>query len=210
MESVNNPVFWQWFVETIAAACLAGALVGVAIGIGLIVDSPRMMRLFDGINRWVSMRPATRSLEIPRDTTAAVQRNRRWLAAVFIAGGAFATFVLALRYDADAITYSLGLQSLHPVIVSWSLAATRWTLIVCNVAAIVVGVLLAFFPGALRAIEVHADRWYSQRQLMRTGDAMHLPLERLIAAAPRAAGAVLALGSAIALVSVGTLLARHL
>jgi hypothetical protein len=192
---LRSNAFQQWIVQVLTVFFLIGGFVGVAVGVGLIVNSVRTQRVFDTLNRWVSMRPVARPLEIPRDTTQAVQKHRRWLAVVFMAGGAFATFVLITKYDANAARDLLNLKTVHPALALSIVDGARWILIVGNLAAIVVGMLLAFFPAKLAAIEVRGSSWFSERKHTRGADKQHLSLDNWVAAQPRRAGILITAGS---------------
>src|SRR5262249_23759727 len=145
------------------------------IGLNLIFNSAETLRLFARLNQWVSLRRTLRPLEVPRDIGAAVRRWRPWLAAFFIAGGAFALFGLATRFDARAIISAFGLR---PAVASWLLDSAWWALVVGNLAGIAVGIMLAFFPDALDVLETRGSRWYSERRHSGAGEAMHItPLE---------------------------------
>ena len=119
---LSSVAFWQWIAEVLIVFFLIGGIVSLAVGVGLILNSACTLRFLAALNRWVSMRSATKPLEIPRDTTRAVQKHRRWLAVIFIAGGAFATFVLATKFDPNAARKLLNLQSVHPVDIAELLA----------------------------------------------------------------------------------------
>lgn len=192
---LNSSAFRQWIAEVLTVFFLAGGVVGVVVGVSLIVSSERTLRFFGTMNRWVSMRTVSRPLEIPRDTTQAVQKHRRWLAAVFIAGGAFATVVLVTKFDANAARRLLNLTALHPMIALWIVDAGRWILIVGNLAAVVVGFLLAFFPAALAAIEAGGSNWFSERRTFKGADTLNLSLDGWVAAYPRRAGAIITAGA---------------
>lgn len=192
---LNSDAFRQWIAEVLTVFFLTGGIVGVIVGVGLIVNSARMLRFFDTLNRWVSMRPISRPLEIPRDTTQVVQKHRRWLAVLFIAGGAFATYILVTKYDANAARDLLNLKSVHPLIAYSIVDGARWILIVGNLAAVVVGGLLAFYPEKLAAIEVCGSTWFSERKHTKGADRQHLSLDSWVAAQPRRAGIIITAGS---------------
>jgi len=203
---LNSNAFRQWITEVLTIFFLVGGSVGIAVGVALIFNSARTLRFFDTLNRWVSMRSASQPLDIPRDTTRPVQRYRHWIAAVFIAGGTFATFVLATQFDANVARHMLNLKSVHPVLAFSIVDGARWILIVGNLAAIVVGILLAFFPARLAALEVLGGSWYSERQYLKGADKQHLALDRWVAAHPRRAGAIITAGSLLMMGAIGIML----
>lgn len=188
MEFIDSHEFQRWAVQFLAVLFLAGGLMTVAAGVGLIVGSAWTLRLFAAMNRWVSMRRALKPIEIPRDTRPAVLKHRRWLAAAFVAGAAFAIAGLATGFDARAIGFVFGLDMRPSSVTSWLVESVRWALIVGNLAAIVIGIMLGFFPGALAALEARGGRWYSERQLVKSADEMNLSLDNWVAASPRSAG----------------------
>ncbi len=199
----ENYAFRQWVAQALTAFFLVGGLAGVVVGLSLIVNSERTLRFFGTMNRWVSMRSATRPLEIPRDTSRAVQKHRRWLAVAFIAGGAFVTFILATKFDANAAIKLLNLTALHPSSASWIVESYRWILIAGNLIAVLVGILLAFFPAALAALEAGGGRWFSERQIFKGADDLNLTLDKWVAAYPRRAGVIITAGALLMLGNFG-------
>lgn len=188
MEFIGNYAFQQWAIQFLVVLFLVGGLMTLAVGVGLIVGRAGTLRFFVSMNRWVSTRRAFKPIEVARDTRQAVQMHRRWLAVAFIAGAAFSIVGLATWFDARAVSFVFGLDTQPSSVASWLVESVRWVLIVGNLTAIVIGIMLGFFPDALAALEARGSRWYSDRQLVKGGDAMHLSLDNWVAASPRAAG----------------------
>jgi len=180
-----------WLVQSMVVFFLVGGVFLLAVGASLIVNSARTLQFFGRMNRWVSMRRASRSLEIPRDTRSAVQKYRYGLAAIFVAGGIFAIVGIAARFDTRAVMVLLGLSSLRPEVAVWLVDGIRWLLLVGNLTAIVAGVLLAFFPNTLVALETHGSHWVSQRRVTKGTETMHYTLDAWVAAHPRTAGGIM-------------------
>lgn len=185
---LNSQAFVQWMAQSLAVVFLVGGFVTLGVGLGLFFNSGGTLRLFESMNRWVSLRRATRPLELPRDTRSAVIRNRKVLAAVCILGGAFALYGLASWFDARSVIYVFGLDYFKPSFASWVADSARWVLVVGNVVAIAIGIALAFFPGAVETLEARGSRWYSERQLRKGSDALRLPLDQKVATYPRFSG----------------------
>lgn len=192
MNSFSHSAVQLWLAQSTVVFFLVSGVVLLAIGVGLIVNSAGALRLFGSMNRWVSFRRATRPLEIPRDTRQAVQKYRYPLAAFCVASGAFAIYGLLMHYDVRAIVRVMGLQSMHPAFVGWLLDSARWMLIVGNAVAVAVGVMLAFFPGALVALEARGSTWFSERKMLKDADAMRFRLDGWVSANPRLAGGIIA------------------
>lgn len=180
-----------WLAQSTVIFFLIGGLALLAVGISLLVNSAAALRFFGNMNRWVSMRSASKPLEIPRDTRQAVQQYRYWLAAVFVAGGVFAVFSLLTQFKAAAVVTLLGLESLRPAVAGWLVDSLRWLLIAGNLAAVVAGIMLAFFPAAVVALEARGSHWYSERKVTKGADDMNTRLDAWVAVHPRAAGGVI-------------------
>lgn len=194
MEFLNlfqSHAFRLWSAQAIVVFFIVAGFALLAAGIGLIANSAGSLRLFGGLNRWVSMRRASRPLEIPHDTRQAVQNYRYWFATIFIIGGLVALSGLAMRFDTRGVIDLFGLGYLRPDFAAWLVDGARWILIVGNLVAIVAGITLAFFPGAVAALEARGSHWYSERQLAKGTDAMHYTLDAWVATHPRAAGVVI-------------------
>jgi len=207
MEFLDSHAFQQWAVQFLGVLFLVGGLMALAVGVGLIVGSAGTLRFLAAMNRWVSTRRAFKPIEIPRDTRQAVQKHRRWLAAALIAGAAFSIFGLAAWFDAGAVSFVFGLDARPSSIASWLVESARWALIAGNLAAIVIGIMLRFFPGAVAALEARGSRWYSDRQLVKGADKMNLALDNWVAESPRASGWMIAIAGLLLAGDFGIILA---
>lgn len=206
MEFINSHLFRQWAMQSLVVLFFVGGLVGLTVGACLIFYSERTLRFFDALNRWVSMRWVSKPLEIPRDTTQAVQKYRRWLAVFFIAGAIFSIFVLATKFDARAVISMFNLNTLRAPVASWLVESARWILIVGNLVAIAVGIMLGFFPAAITALEASGGRWYSDQRLVTVADTMNLSLDQWVAAFPRTTGVIFMLTTLILVGNFGFIL----
>lgn len=178
----------------------------LAVGVGLIVGSAGTLRFFVAMNRWVSTRRALAPLDVSRDTRQLVQKHRRWLAVVFVACATFAIVGLATGFDARAVSFVFGLDARPSSVASWLVESVRWALIVGNLAAIVIGIMLGFFPDALAALEARGGRWYSERRLVKGADEMNLSLDGWVAAYPRYAGWIITAGGLVLVGEFGIML----
>jgi hypothetical protein len=209
LEILKSRAFMQWLAESLVVIFLVGGFVVLAVGLGLFFNSERTLRFFDTMNRWVSMRRTSRPLEVARDTRPFVQKYRRWIAAVFIAGGAFAVYGLAARYEARAVISLLNLNVFRPAFAAWVADSVRWILIVGNVAGIVIGCALAFSPRAVEKLEAGGGRWYSERQATKGADDQRFPLDTKVAAYPRASGLIMTFFGLVLVVTFGLRLLGH-
>lgn len=174
---------------------LVWSLVGAAIGVGLIVRSEMVFRLFRVMNNYISTRRGLKPLAMAHDLEPAVRRHRRLIGVFFMLGAAYSVFGLAAWFDNSAIVSGLGLHYPSRLVVVWILECLRWFLIVFAMVAFVVGAMLAYFPDALGKFEARMDRWYSVRKHTVGLDTMHLTLDKWVVAFPRATGSIIMLAA---------------
>lgn len=205
---MSHPIVDQFFVPFIVRFFFVFGIIGFAVGVGLIFNHVRMHQFFGIMNHWVSMRRSTRWLAIPLDTGSTMQRFRRLIGAAFILVAAFSTFVLITQIDANRVVAALRVEVPYSF-ATWIMESVRWFLIAGSMVAIAVGIMLIFFPNALRAIETRANHWYSFRCCSRSGDTMHMDFDRWIENHPRAMGWIIAVASLVVVVDYGTLLFAH-
>jgi hypothetical protein len=176
--------------------------VGFAVGVGLILDNVRMHQFFGIMNRWVSLRPSTKWLAIPRDAGMGAQRFRRVLGAAFVLIAAYSTFVLITQVDTGTIATMLRVDTPR-VFVIWMIESVRWFLIAGGIVAIAVGIMLTLFQEGLRAIETRANHWYSFRSYSQSGEAMHMGFDRWVENYPRAMGWIIAVAALVVIIDCG-------
>ena len=208
MALFNNDLVVQLLASSAALFFLVWGVVALAIGVGLIVRSASMFRLFALMNTYVSTRRGLKSMAVPRSVGPAVLKYRHWFGSLFAAGAAYSIFALVTGSGNSAVASMLG-TGLPGPFVSWLVEALRWFLGICNAFALIIGLMLVFFPDTFGAIEERANRWYSFRQLAPRADTMHLPLDRWVEAFPRAAGWIIALSALGLVVEFGLILFRH-
>lgn len=202
----NHPELRMWFAQSTVLFFFISGFALFAVGLTLVLNSAAALRFFETANRWVSMRRATRPLEIARDTQPLVQRHRYLIATFVIAAGVFAIYGLLTQYDARAAVRLLGLESQRPVFALWLVDSARWLLIAGNALGIVVGFVLAFAPGLLARMEACGGNWYSERRMVKGGDAMNTGLDAQVAARPRAAGIIIMVMALLLIGAFGLLL----
>jgi hypothetical protein len=202
MAFAHNPFWLHIVLPSLALFGLAVSLLGVAVGLGLLFNGGVAIAIFRRWNRWVSSRRALKPFEIPRKVES-IGPKPRWNGLVFIVAGAYVAVVLwqvhAARVASGA---ALGTRS---VAASVLLDAARWFMVVGGLTAVAVGVMLLFFPAAFARLESHANRWYSTRQALSGGDAMHMSLDRWVESFPRVSGVLITVLSLVSAVAFGLL-----
>ena len=83
----DHPALRMWFAQSAVLFFFISGFALLAVGLTLVVNSAAALRMFGGMNRWVSMRRATRPLEIARDTQPLVQRHRYLIAVLWLLQG---------------------------------------------------------------------------------------------------------------------------
>lgn len=194
MNLTNAYLVQHVLVPAVVLFFLIWGLIGVAVGVGLIVSSARMFRLFSVMNYYVSTRHALKPLAMPHDVGQSVRGHRRLIGTFFILGAAFSIYGMLARFDEAMLISALQLSYPKPF-VAWILQSARWSLIVFSVFALVIGVMLMRFPDALGRFEAYANRWVSVRKLTIGADTMHMTLDKLVEAFPRAAGSIIVLAA---------------
>ena len=199
---------WQLLVQFLLVLFLVVAVSGLAVGVGLITSSLRIVGYFHMLNRWVSTRHVLRPVEVPVDTERVTHRHHRWLAAGFVLGGVVAIFGLFAGLDATAVGAVFAARRFAPV-VAIAVESAKWVLIVGSAFGVVVGMMLLFYPNAESTLERLANKWVSPRRVTRSWDDMHMNLDALVEAHPRPAGWIIACTSAAAVICAVIMLARY-
>lgn len=184
---------------------LAGAVLGLLVGIMLLVDSQRLMSWNTSLNRWYETRRGMDALERPVDVKRVVYRWHRVLGVVVLAGAIYTLDVLVFGFPAGALVRvfrDLG----NPAILSLAVETIRIFLIVGNVAAFAAAAVLCFRPSLLKGLEAWGDREFSGHESTKALDAMRYQPDAFVRARPRLVGGLVALGSLYVLITLGVLL----
>ena len=202
----NDRLLAQLLLTSLLLFLFMGALLGVAVSVGLLVRSAAMLRFIHAMNRWISTRQAFKPLEHPLQIAQAAA-GARWFGAVLLALGAYTTVVLLSAVDVNGIIALLGVDARYSL-AAIAIHAAKWVLVLGSGLAIATGIMLLFFPRAWRSIEARANRWYSTGNLEGSEDTVYLSLERVVEGFPRASGLVILLLSLATAVGSGLLVFR--
>lgn len=190
MPHISNDIVGQLFTPFFVWFFFIFGLVGLAVGAGLAICGSRLHKFFNLTNRWVSTR---RSFK------------RRWVGALFIAGGAFPLFTLVHRLYESSFELLLG-GAIQSRFIAWGVQAVWWFLTLGNLFAIVVGAMLLFSPTVLESISNSLGRRVVMRQPEDAGEGMYLTLDRWIESFPRLAGSLIAAGALVVVLQFGLVL----
>jgi hypothetical protein len=202
----NDRLLAQLLLTSVLLFLFMGALLGVAVSVGLLVRSAAMLRFIHAMNRWISTRQVFKPLELPLQIAQAAA-GARWFGAVLLALGAYTTVVLLGAVDVNGIIALLGVDARYSL-AAIAIHAAKWVLVLGSGLAMATGIMLFFFPRAWRSIEARANRWYSTGDLEGSEDTVYLSLERVVEGFPRASGLVILLLSLATAVGSGLLVFR--
>jgi hypothetical protein len=199
---------WQLLVQFLIVLFLVVAVSGLAVGVGLIASSPKIVQYFHVLNHWVSTRHVLKPVEVPFDTERVTHRQYRWLATGFVLGGLISIFGLVAGLDATAVGAVFAAKRFAPV-VAIAVESAKWVLIAGSALGVVVGAMLLFYPNAESTLERFANQWMSPRRATRSWDDMHMNLDTLVEAHPKSAGWIIACTSAAAVICAIIMLVRY-
>ena len=206
MFTIPNKVIDQILIPSLLRFLFIGGCFSLIVGIGLILRSELMFRIFEKMNRWVSSRRATRILDIPRDCWPLVLRYRYILSVFITVGAVFAAIRLITHVDVEAVVPGIS-RGLHlpNLYISWILTSIKWFLLLGCVAGIAVGLMLGFFLPALSKLETLSGTWISMRNrpISRKADAMHVGFDSLVMSFPKTVGWIVAIMSMVEVTLVG-------
>ena len=188
--------------QALLTAIVLGALLGLAVGVLLLLDTARVLRWNERLSRWISTREAAQRFDRPRDIKRFVYRAHRVIGVLVVAGSLYCLDVLTFGFAPGALARAfrdLGSVSL----LEMTFESTRLFLLVGNVAALAAGIVLCFRPSLLKGIELWADRTYAAREHSAALDQMRFQPDLWVSRHPRLTGGLVLAGSAFILFSLG-------
>ncbi|MDD2699686.1 MAG: hypothetical protein PHH36_00480 [Sideroxydans sp.] len=187
ISQVSYPVF---LYMTLLFFLIASAF-SFLVGIGLALRSRRVMRLFDALNRWISVRQMIKPLTMPHDVEPTLMKQPVWLGGTITAGAAAALFLLQ---DVDLRPALLLFDgSLTPLEMGGIADNLKSFLLVGNAVCLLVGIAIVFFPRTLSVVERYTDHWYTVRRSTRPLDMMHMEVDSWVLKHPTSVGVTMSL-----------------
>jgi hypothetical protein len=189
---------------------LIGGIASALFGLALVFRTENTLAFMRTMNRWVSTRRGLREAEMPRTMAVKSRRGKVLLALFLLFGGVFALYVLVLRLEIPRVAVVIGVNLQKWFVLGVLLQTMKWFLAAGSALAVVVAVLMLFFPTRLAALEERLNRWYSTRHILpSTGEAMRYPLDMIVEGAPRAAGWVIAVAALVVAAAMAMLIAAR-
>ncbi|GAB5603964.1 hypothetical protein [Sideroxyarcus sp. TK5] len=187
LSQVSYPVF---LYMTLLFFLIASAF-SFLVGLGLAFRSRRAMRLFDVLNRWISVRRMIKPLTMPHQVEPTLMRQPVWLGSAIILGAAIALYLLQ---DVDLRPALLLFDgSLTPIEMSGVADNLKTFLLVGNALCLLVGIAILFFPRTLTVVERYTDHWYTVRRSTKAFDTMHMEVDSWVLKHPTSVGLTMSL-----------------
>lgn len=162
MDHIISQVSYPAFMYSVWVFFLIVSVFVFIVGVGLVLRIAAILRFFDLMNRWVSVRRMMKPLSVPHYVEPVLQKHPILLG-LFVAAGAFVSFFVLKKLDAEAF-YPLYLGTLPYTTVVVLAGYTKWFLVIGNALCVMVGLLMIFSPGLLSRLETYTDMWYSVRR----------------------------------------------
>jgi hypothetical protein len=189
---------------------LIGSTASTLLGLALVFRVEKTLAFMRSMNRWVSTRRGLREAEVPRTVEVKSRRGKLLLALFLLFGGVFALYVLLLRLEIPRVAVVIGVNLQKWFVLGVLLQTMKWFLVAGSALAVLVAVLILFFPGRLATLEEHLNRWYSTRHILpSTGESMRYPLDMVVEGSPRAAGWIIAAASVVVAAAMALLIAAR-
>ena len=186
--------------QTLLIAIVLGAIVGLAVGVLLLIDTARVLRWNERMSRWISTREAAQRFDRPRDIKRFVYRAHRIIGVLVVAGALYCLDVLTFGFAPGALARAF--RDLGGVgVLEVTFESMRLFLLLGNVAALGAGIVLCFRPSLLKGVELWADRTYAAREHSAALDQMRFQPDLWVSQNPRLAGGLVLAGSAFILFS---------
>lgn len=182
------------------AVLILGNLFALAAGVALLL-APHKVVTWLGLRSAhpMSVRRATKPLEIPRDSEKVMLRYPRALGVVLLVGGVFVLIKGSLFVS--ALSVADGAQMLARLFPAAPFGAIGWeSLWILALALILIGALLAILVGLLALIQVQTlkklsgftNRWISTRRVAKPASRPYYGIDRFVATHPQTLGGVIA------------------
>lgn len=189
MDNLLGQFSYPVFLYLLWVFFLIVSVFGLVVGLGLMTRSAVMFRLFESMNRWVSVRKMMKPLSTPYFIEPALMKRPAMLGMMVIPG---ATTAVVLLNDIPAEIFQpvfLGPMSYGSAVVLSQY--TKDFLLIGNGICVLVGLLLLFAPRLLSRLENYADMWYSVRKRTQTLSQMHIEVDQWVLAHPTVSGITL-------------------
>lgn len=191
-----NQIIQTWLLQALILFLLAGGLAGMVVGASLLLRPQGLLRLSQGLNRWVSTRHLDRSLERTVDLDSWFHRYRRSGSAVMLAGALYILYFFSISMNrADTLGGMVRYYRLPVPLLGGLLDALVLSALLGALFAAAVSAFLLLRPSLLRDFEQAANRWVSLRRALKPAEVQRNGLDDYVYRHGRGAGILLLLAS---------------
>jgi len=204
MNNLISQVSYPVFLYLTFVFFLIASVFSFFVGIALALRSKRALKLFDALNRWVSVRKMIRPLSTPHFIEPTLLKRRTLLGVAIIVGAAVSITLIA---EADLRpSLSFFEAGLTPQEIGGVASNLKGFLLISNLLCLLVGLAVIFFPTALATIESYTDHWYTLRKRTLPLDKMRMEVDNWVLHHPTSVGITLSVLS----LSMGMLILNQL
>jgi hypothetical protein len=187
LSQVSHPVF----LYLVFIFFLIASVFSFFVGIALALRSKRALKLFDVLNRWISVRKMLRPLSTPHDVEPVLLKQRTLLGVSIIVGAVVSIILLAEADLGPSISFFEG--ELTPQELGGIASNLKGFLLIGNLLCVLVGLLVLLFPKALSSVESYTDRRYTFRKRMLPLEKMHMEVDDWVLHHPTSVGITLSI-----------------
>lgn len=185
LSQVSHPVFlYMTFLFFLIASGFS-----FVVGVALASRSQRALRVFDSLNRWISVRKMMRPLMSPHNIEPALMKRRVVLGSVIFAGALASVGLLVGTDLRPALSLFEGILTAPQI--EGVAENLKSFLLFGNAICMLVGALILFFPHLLSSVENYTDRWLTMRKTMQPMEKMHMEVDCWVLKHPTSVGITL-------------------
>ena len=157
-----NSMLSEIFFDASLIFIIIGALVAILLGIGLIFLPKATLKFNEKINARISLRKATKKIEIPIKSEPYFYRYSKISGIILIFGSLFVLYTLNTFNIYSLIPYLP--KSITPAVWSWLLDAGQIFFYISGSFILIFGFIIFIRPSAVKNFEQAANHWISTRQ----------------------------------------------
>lgn len=191
MSSILSQVSYPVFLYCVFVFFIFVSAFSFIVGVGLAMRNATILRFFDFMNKWISVRKIVKPMAMPHFVEPVLFKRLNLLGTSIILGATASVFLLG-GVDADVFqpmffgSFSYGTAVMLAIY-------TKSFLLIGNGVCVVMGLLMLFFPHLLSSIEAYTDKWYTLRKQTRPLGQMHLEVDNWVLAHPTVSGVTLSI-----------------
>ena len=187
LSQVSHPVFlYMTFLFFLIASGFS-----FVVGVALASRSQKALRVFDSLNRWISVRKMMRPLMAPHNVEPALMKRRVVLGSVIFVGALASVGLLVGTDLRPALSLFEGILTAPQI--EGVAENLKSFLLFGNAICMLVGALILFFPHLLSSVENYTDRWLTMRKTMQPMEKMHMEVDCWVLKHPTSVGITLVL-----------------